>query len=128
MENEFVNTETITLKGLETLCLIYGISLIYISGKKYYEISFGDKLCGIIIKNENNLYGVKYEFDENYTTNIRNNYWKLESITKPLKAISAYTLKQIQTISEKMEIPLINDLLKKKTKNQLYQNILEKIE
>ena len=128
MENEFVNTETITLKGLETLCLIYGISLIYISGKKYYEISFGDKLCGIIIKNENNVYGVKYEFDENYTTNIRNNYWKLESITKPLKAISAYTLKQIQTISEKMEISLINDLLKKKTKNQLYQNILEKIE
>ena len=128
MENEFVNTETITLKGLETLCLIYGISLIYISGKKYYEISFGDKLCGIIIKNENNLYGVKYEFDENYTTNIRNNYWKLESITKPLKAISAYTLKQIQTISEKMEISLINDLLKKKTKSQLYQNILEKIE
>ena len=128
IENELVNNATITLKGLETLCLIYGISLIYISGKKYYEITFGDKLNGVIIKNENDEYAIKYEFNEEYITNIRNNYWMLESIIKPLKAISAYTIKQIQTIAEKLEISLINDLSKKKTKKQLYENILEKIE
>lgn len=128
MENELVNNITITLKGLETLCLIYDISLIYISGKKYYDITFGDKLSGVIIKKDNGEYAIKYEFDEEYITNIRNNYWLLESITKPLKAATAYTIKQLQTIAEKLEISLTNEDSKKKTKKQLYENILEKIE
>lgn len=128
IENELVNEKEITLKGLEALSLIYSISLIYISGKKYYEVSFGEKIQGIIVKNENNDYSIKYEFDETYITNIRNNYWKLENINKPLKSISTYSLKDIQNIAEKLDISLINDTSKKKTKKELYQNILEKIE
>ena len=127
IENEFVNAHTITLKGLQALCLIYNISLVYISGNKYHDFLFGDKIQGIIIQEENGEFGIKYEFDEKYLTTIRNDYWKIESINKPLRGLSAYSIKEIQNISTRLNICLMDDDSKKKPKKQLYEEIIGKM-
>jgi hypothetical protein len=43
IEDELVNKDCISTKSLQVLCLIYKISIIYISGKKYSEFLFAVK-------------------------------------------------------------------------------------
>ena len=133
IEDEFVNSETITIKGLEALCLIYNVPLLYVAKKKYYEFLFGtnESIKGIILETENNERGVSYDCDNTYISNIRSNYWQIESIHKPIRGLSAYTIKELQDIASKLEIGLFNldseTLSKKKNKKQLYEEILGKL-
>lgn len=133
IEDELLNCDTITIKGLEALCLIYNVSLIYISTKKYYDFLFGenksDIVSGVIINTKNNEHGVSYDCNNTYVSNIRTNYWKMESINKPIRGLSAYTIKDLQDIAIKLEIDLLDNECpsKKKNKKQLYEEILVKL-
>ena len=55
---------------------------------------------------------------------ILDTYWKIDDADKPLKVPSAYTIKELQEIAEKLGIILMNELGKNKTKPILYQEIL----
>lgn len=141
IEDELVNSDCITIKGIETLCMLYNVSLMYVAKKKYYEFLFGAtetesegeniNIKGIIIETENNEYGIKYECDNIYISNIRTNYWQIESIHKPIRGLSAYTIKDLQDIANKLDVGLLNldseTLNKKKNKKQLYEEILGKL-
>lgn len=133
IENELVNIDTISIKGLEALCLIYNVSMMYISGKKYYEFLFNtlekENIKGVIIHTENNEYGIRHDINYEYISKIRDNNWKLESIHKRIRGLSAYTIKELQTIATKLEISIIdiNIPTKKKNKKQLYEEILSKL-
>ena len=83
------------------LCLIYKISIVYISGKKYTEFLFAedDKITGII-EQKSDL-SVKNTVDLEYISTVRKSYWFIENIQKPLSAPSAYTIKELQDISTK---------------------------
>ena len=63
----------------------------------------------------------------NYNTEVDNiikNYWKVENINKPIKSISAYTLAELTNICNKLNIQIVNQNNKKKTKKELFDNIL----
>jgi hypothetical protein len=124
IEDELVNKDCITTKGLQVLCLIYKISIIYISGKKYSEFLFAetDKITGII--EQMRELSVKTSIDLEYISQVKNNYWFIENIQKPLNAPSAYTIKDLQHISTKLGINLVSNLGKNKTKQVLYEEIL----
>jgi hypothetical protein len=55
---------------------------------------------------------------------IKQTYWFIENVQKPLKAPSAYTLKELQDICEKIEIPLKHSNGKSKLKKDLYEELL----
>jgi len=158
IEDELINKQCITLKGLHALCLVYDVSIMYVANKKYSEFLYdleASEAAGasaseagsiepeIICLKENekgndkyagNKYFIKcFEEDENqenkkkYIKTVREGYWKIENVDKPLKVPSAYTLKELQEIGEKLGLALKSDLGKNKTKPMLYQEILEKL-
>jgi len=150
IEDELVNQSQITLKGLDALCFIYKVSIVVISGKTYCDIDFNnldnnldnnDNLKkGIIIQTSKDTkeYSIRYSNNNNennkdkdqdqvYLTNVRNTFWKIENVQKPLNAVSGYTIKELHTICSKLDIPFVSELGKNKTKPVLYEEILSKL-
>lgn len=125
IEDELMNKEKLSLKGLQVFCFIYKLSVIYVSGRKYCEFIYGDDKPFVIINTPNKEDGINRKTDESYINNVRNTYWKIENINKPLKSASAYTLTELQEICSKMDIALENsETKKKKTMKVLYQELL----
>ena len=139
LEDNLVNQPTISIKGLYALCLVHNISITYVFGRMYCEINpTEDITCtkGIIIQNDKKENSLRWnntgEEDANnaYITNVKATYWLIENIQKPLNAPSAYTLKELQDISQKLQIDLetkVNEKTKLKTKTKLYEEILSHI-
>ena len=129
LEDNLVNHQTISIKGLCALCLVHNISITYVYGRKYYEINKEAEnepgnIKGIIM--ENSLRWNDKETDE-FMTNVRANYWLIDNIQKPLKAPTSYALKDLQEICQKLQINLeitVNEKTKQKTKSKLYEEIL----
>ena len=73
----------------------------------------------------NNKYG--YEMGTNESiSNIRNTFFKLEAIHKPIKAISAYRLDELINICNKLVININNNITsKQKSKKELYESIIQ---
>ena len=150
IEDELMNKPQITLKGLQALCIFYGVSLIYEFNQKYseylYNVEDEDAIEIITLKTKEkgntsiSEYALKlFESDvdddgfddkekrKNYIKNIREKYWHIENADKPLKVPSAYTIKELQEIGEKLHLSLKTELGKNKTKAVLYEEILSKL-
>jgi hypothetical protein len=149
IEDELMNKPQITLKGLQALCLFYGVSLIYEFNQKYseylYNVEDEDAIEIITLKTKErgntsiSEYALKlFESSEddglddkekrkNYIKNIREKYWHIENADKPLKVPSAYTIKELQEIGEKLHLSSKTELGKNKTKAVLYEEILSKL-
>jgi len=54
----------------------------------------------------------------------KSNYWKIDNLNHPLKAMSAYTLSELQNIANKLSIPIKKDD-KRLIKQELYENIIK---
>lgn len=145
LEYELVHQPTISIKGLYALCLIHNVSITYVYNRKYCELNKTDTVLkrAIIIQNEkkedslrwmtsvssNTSVGVSSS-DNAFYKKIQEEYWHIENIQKPLKAVSAYTIKELQDISQRLQIDLyttLNDKQKPKSKSKLYQEILQHI-
>ena len=146
LEDELVNKPMITLKGLYALCLVHDVSITYIYGRKYCEINTANanevanevananevavenKKKGIIIQNakkEDSLKWTSHEQPTDFLTQIKEEYWLIENIQKPLKAASAYTLQELQDICGKLQITTLTEKNKAKTKTKLYEEIIQ---
>ena len=124
-QDELVNQPIISIKSLQVLCLIYDINIFFIKNRTIYEIIVNDKPIKTIINDNNNIYMID-DINEEKLTYYRNNYWKIDNISKPLNAFSSYSLTELQDICKKLEIPITTDG-KKIQKKDLYQSILTKI-
>ena len=104
----------------------------YVYVRKYHEINANASKKGIIVQNENKEDSLRWR-DNNgdllFYKKIQEDYWYIENFQKPLKAASAYTLKELQDISIKLQIDINTDgeKPKHKTKPKLYQEILQYI-
>lgn len=125
VQDDLINQQTITIKGLQVLCLIYDISIIVIKDKTFYEIIVNDKPIKVIVT-ENNKTFIPNEMNEEKITYYRNNYWKIDNVSKPLNGFSSYSLTELQDICKKLDISITTNG-KKIQKKELYQNILSKI-
>ncbi len=144
LEDELVNKQTITLKGLCALCLVHNVSITYVFGRKYCEINASEagaseagaaasaaERKGIIVQNakkEDSLKSTNGNGNEAYLSQVRAEYWLIENIQKPLKASSAYTLVELQDICQKLQLEThtqVNEKSKAKPKTKLYEEILQ---
>ena len=127
IEDELVNHTKITLKGLKALCLLYNINILYTWNNKYFEIITNNNIKIHILCEINKQDSLLYETNEEKIQFYRDNCWKIENISKPLKGFTTYSIKELLSICQKLQIPLIDISGKNKIKKQLYQDILEKI-
>ena len=120
-----------TLLGVIGLTVFYNIRILLVdhSKKIYMDFHTNDvsKTC-VLFKNSGIRGQTKYTFDmsitdENIQT-IQNTMLCLEHYTKPLKAISTYTVKELEGISNKLNITN-KDSNKKFKKQELYSQITE---
>jgi len=128
IEDELVNKETITIKGLNALCLVHKVCITYIYDRMYCEFKYStadsSNVCGVIFKNNKNN-SVKYDTNDAYMASVHSNFWKVENIHKPLASASYYSVKDLQDICKKLEISITLETGKNKLKNVLYEDILK---
>lgn len=131
IESNLANDNNINIKSIMSLFVIDKINVIFISRKTYYELLMNDTEPIYIIKEVENKskYNKKYGFeiaDEKSLEQIRTTLYKLETLDKPLKALSSYKLQDLINICNKLAIEIKhNDTGKNKTKNELYESLFQ---
>lgn len=139
-ESGLVSATNINAKTLYALCLCYNLNIFYVYKNTYYEmITNIEKPIHIIIYNaETNNFSIRLPVDMQatetltehieYMEKIKETYWKLDNLEKPLRPITVYSVNDLINICSKLEIPVICEMSnKKKTKAELYSSILQKI-
>lgn len=139
-ESGLLGATNINAKTLYALCLCYNLNIFYIYKNTYYEmISSIEKPIHIIKYNaETNNYSICLPVDINATETLskhseyiektKEKYWKLDSLDKPLRSVTAYSVQDLVNICSKLEIDITCETTnKKKTKAELYSAILQKL-
>lgn len=119
IEDELANKPKISLHCIKALCHMHDINIFYTDNKKYYEMITNESKTVYVIEKINNKYGLKKNVDVETLDYYRNNYWQLENLDKPLKAISSYKVSDLTTICKKININCEN-----MTKQKIYQEIM----
>ena len=125
-QEDLVNNPIISTIGLQLLCMIHNINIMYIKNRVYYEI-YNDysKPLNILININGNVY-IPDDVNETKINEYKNNYFKIDNIYKPINSISTYSLVELQDIAIKLNIPI--ELEKKKIlKKDLYENIVRNL-
>jgi hypothetical protein len=139
-EDTLVHKPFITLETLHAVAICKSLSLYIIQDRKYYDVSSGSGSGSgsgtpfILekIKGKYLLYMPPDPISMKYIAYVRTNYWRMESISAPIRPISAYKLQDLIDISEKLNLPVVNvfpgkfgsiGTEKRKTKPELYEGI-----
>tara|TARA_Y100000389_G_scaffold63178_2_gene59293 strand:- start:3483 stop:4343 length:861 start_codon:yes stop_codon:yes gene_type:complete len=143
LEDELLNSKKICFNTFCGLCCLKDINIFITTNNNTYSYFLNnDELIEnnmlnsynlfnfIELKYNNSLINVKnntinnINISENEYKNIVNNHFYLENLEKPLKTISYYKLDDLINICNKLNIIIFNSANKKKTKKELYSNIL----
>jgi|TARA_B100001250_G_C19813990_1_gene797269 hypothetical protein len=129
VENELVNEQRIGLDGLRALCIAYGVSIVYVVGRTYYDFQHGDEKSSVIVKNvEKNWNGLRHEEDtDSFRAEVIADYFLIENVSKPLKAVTTYSVAQLQETCRRLTVPILDPTGKKLGKKSMYEAILTKL-
>lgn len=138
IENELVNEPKITLSGLRALCLVHKVTIFYVSGRTYCEFNHavepsgegGDSMLKsgtIVYDKSDKKSSIKYDDNKDYKDKIKRTCWCIENPHKPMKAITGYTLAELQAICIRLGISTIRTDGKKENKKTLYEAIISNI-
>ena len=126
IEDNLVNNDKINIITFFTLCIIENINILFVKKNTYYELMMNDtnKLY-IIYLFENGKYGFEENIN-NKSDNIKNSFFKINNISKPIKSISSYKSNEMIDIAQKLGINLIHTTTNKpKIKKDLYEEIIK---
>ena len=139
-ESGLMGNTNITAKTLYALCLCYNVNIFYVYKNTYYEMITNTDTPVYIIKynTETNNYSIYMPVDtqiketptehKEYIENIKQKYWKLDNLEKPLRPITIYSVNDLVNICSKLDIDIICEKTKKrKTKAELYSSILQSL-
>ena len=135
VEDELANKQIIGMKTFIALCIASNINIMYIHNRKCFELIFDDQLSIHVVhcKNNKDSSAFKYCYEITATKeqidNYRSTLFKWESVDKPLKAISAYKLEELQNLCQQLALEACNDkqTFKNKTKKDLYELLIMKL-
>lgn len=133
IESNLANDEYLNPKTFLTLCAIENFNVIFIINKTYYELLMNDSNEIFIItsiSNNNLKYNnIKYGYelgDDTKISNIKSTLYKLDNISKPIKAFSAYKTQDLIDICNKLAIETIDKANgKHKNKKEMYEAIIQ---
>ena len=123
-ECDLVGSKPISLTVLHALAITYSLSFIVVNEDIYYDFSYGTKSFFIdITKGQTNL--LLGDQSDAVASIRESKYYILPS--KPIKAMSSYTAKQVQDIATKLAIELNDESGKAHNKTSLYGLIQSKL-
>jgi hypothetical protein len=144
VEDDLTNNEKISFKTFHGLCVLYLVNVILIRDNNTYCVLCTNndekvinlqnykllKITNVKMSSEFNNFDI--ELVNNNTTEeelqkILKSYYAIENIEKPLKAFSSYKLDDLVSMAEKLNINIYDETTKKKKKQELYENILQKL-
>jgi len=131
IESNLANDNNININCVMSLCAIDKINIIFVSRKTYYELLMNDTDPIYIIREIDNQskYSKKYGYEisnPSLLEEIRTTLYKIETLGKPLKALSSYKAQDLIDICNKLAIEIKrNDNGKNKTKNELYESLIQ---
>ena len=127
IESNLAHDNNINIKTVMSLCVIDKINLIFVSKNTYYELLMNDSEEIYVIRELGN-YSRKYGFEianSNLLEEIRTTLYKIEILDKPIKSLSSYKVKELIDICNKLAIEIKNNIGKNKTKNELYESLIQ---
>jgi len=126
VENELVNCSTITMKTFIALCIVANINVLYIQKRKCFEMIFDEESPIHVVHDMlNDKYCYEPDASKEQIEHYRKTMFKWESIEKPLKAIGSYTSDELVELSKQLGLETMRSgENKKKTKNELYEQIV----
>jgi hypothetical protein len=144
VEDDLTNNEKISFKTFYALCVLYLVNVILIRENNTYCVLCTNndekvinlqnykllKLSNVKMSSEFNNFDIELvnnSFTEEELQKILKSYYAIENIDKPLKAFSNYKLDDLVNIAEKLSINIYDEHTKKKKKQELYENIIQKL-
>jgi hypothetical protein len=135
VEDELANKERIGMKTFIALCVADNINILFIHKRKCFEIIFDeqdDAPIHVVHQIDSPTLHYSYEtiVSKDQIKKYRTEYFKWESVDKPLKAISSYKSEELVDLCKKLDISAValdNSSLKKKTKKDLYELLIMNI-
>ena len=126
VENELVNCSTISMKTFIALCVVANINVLYIQKRKCFEMIFDeDSPIHVVHDMLNGKYCYEPDASKEQIEHYRKKMFKWESIEKPLKAVGSYTSDELVELSKQLGLETMKSgENKKKTKNELYEQIV----
>jgi len=130
IENSLANETRIDINTFLTLCVVGCLNIFYIKKNTFFELNMNDSNKIYIIKYipEKDKYG----FEETNKENIgefRDNFYKLDNISKPIKSMATYKTQELIDICIKLGIETTltseNNNPKNKSKKDLYESIIK---
>jgi hypothetical protein len=145
IENFLLNEEKIDVKTFLALCLLENLHVFHIHKHTFYEIGEENEKENIVIhqhsqinsnldyddqhnssyilkKMDNSCYGYKNAKHEKDLEDVQNNYYKLDSLFKPLKAMTFYKLDHLVEFCKKLHIETTMTKLDKKKNVSIEKN------
>jgi hypothetical protein len=125
LENVLLNEKQIDIKTLIALCVIEGISFMYIYKNTYFEMNIdadeSTQINAIVRMDMPTRYGYKIVQD---AKPIRESFYKIDNMNKPLKSMSAYKLDELVIFCNKLGMTIEKDG-KKTNKKCLYEMLVQ---
>jgi len=125
-ENDLLNEEKISFKTFHVLCILYNIQFYLLQHRTIFKNMIPDAETTIVLHKLEGLnnYGLEYNVVDDVLENYNNVRFEIDNYEKPLKGISSYKLEDLQKICEKMCIKLEKNVNKKKSKVELYNELM----
>jgi hypothetical protein len=144
VEDDLTNNEKISFKTFHALCVLYLVNVIVIRDNNTYCVLCTNsdekvinlqnykllKITNVKMSSQFNNFDIELvnnSITEEELQKILKSYYTIENIEKPLKAFSNYKLDDLVSIAEKLSINIYDEHAKKKKKQELYENILQKL-
>ena len=144
VEDDLTNNEKISFKTFHGLCVLYLVNVLIIRDNNTYCVLCTNndekvinlqnykilKISNVKMSAQFNNYDIELvnnDFTEEDLQQILKSYYVIENIEKPLKAFSNYKLDDLVNIAEKLNINIYDENAKKKKKQELYENIIQKL-
>lgn len=126
LESNLANDSTLNLKTFMALCLLDHLHVILIRKHTYFELhgSTDSDIVYFIKEIPNKYHADRHQYGiyvggNSLYKEIVSSHYKMETLDKPIKAISYYKLEDLKHIAQKLDI-----FIQGKSKNDLYQSIL----
>ena len=144
VEDDLTNNEKISFKTFHALCVLYLVNVIVIRDNNTYCVLCTNsdekvinlqnykllKITNVKMSSQFNNFDIELannSITEEELQKILKSYYVIENIEKPLKAFSNYKLDDLVSIAEKLSINIYDEHAKKKKKQELYENIIQKL-
>lgn len=127
IENVLVHEACIDLATFFSLCIVENIPVLYVSKKTFYEWKLPLTEASIaVLYHFPTYYGSCWlPHDSPHVTNIRDTYFEMEHMNKPVKAFSAYKADDLVSICHKLNINALTMAGKKRPNKELYEAIVQ---